>query len=119
MRVLGSAVLVMEFLVMGFAVLLAKDDQGSGAVIAGIVLSVLFLLSPGLLKRREGWFFASFLQLPMLAYAFVVPAMAIIGPIFLGLWVAAIVIGRKGEAVRAQLIAERAREEEGGGAPES
>ncbi len=116
MRILGSAVLVMEFLVMCFAILLAKDNQGSTWVIAGIFLALLFLLSPGLLKRREGWIFASFLQIPMLAYAFIVPGMAIVAPIFAGLWVAAIVIGRKGEAIRAKLIAEAA---EAGGAPQS
>jgi hypothetical protein len=42
----------------------------------------------------------------MIAYAVAVPSMAIVGPIFGGLWVAAIVIGRKGEAIRAKLIAE-------------
>lgn len=113
MRVLGSAVLVMEFLVMGFAVLLAKDESGTSAVVAGLVLAVLFLLTPGLLKKKSGWIFGSVLQLPMIAYAVVVPAMALIGPIFAGLWVAAIIIGRKGEAIRAKLLAE------GSGAPEA
>lgn len=106
MRVLASSVLVMEFLVMGFAVLLAKDESGSSAVVAGLVLALLFLLTPGLLKRKSGWIIGSALQLPMVGYALVVPAMALVGPIFAGLWVAAIIIGRKGEAIRAKLLAE-------------
>ncbi len=106
MRVLGSAVLVMEFFVMGFAVLLAKDNGEPSSVIAGLILALLFLLTPGILKKKSGWIFGSLLQIPMNAYAVVVPSMAIVGPIFAGLWVAAIVIGRKGEAIRAKLLAE-------------
>jgi hypothetical protein len=34
-----------------------------------------------------------------------VPSMAIVGLIFGGLWIAAIVVGRKGEAARAALMA--------------
>jgi hypothetical protein len=106
MRVLGSAVLVMEFFVMGFAVLLAKDNGEASSIIAGLILALLFLLTPGILKKKSGWIFGSLLQLPLIAYAVVVPSMAIVGPIFAGLWVAAIVIGRKGEAIRAKLLAE-------------
>ena len=106
MRVLGSAVLVMEFFVMGFAVLLAKDNGEPSSVIAGLMLALLFLITPGILKKKSGWIFGSLLQIPMIAYAVVVPSMAIVGPIFAGLWVAAIVIGRKGEAIRAKLLAE-------------
>jgi len=106
MRVLGSAVLAMEFFVMGFAVLLAKDNGEPSSIVAGLILALLFLLTPGLLKKKSGWIFGSILQAPMIAYAVVVPSMAVVGPIFAGLWVAAIVIGRKGEAIRAKLIAD-------------
>jgi hypothetical protein len=106
MRVLGSAVLVMEFFVMGFAVLLAKDSGEASSIVAGLILALLFLLTPGILKKKSGWIFGSLLQLPLIGYAVVVPSMAIVGPIFAGLWVAAIIIGRKGEAIRAKLSAE-------------
>jgi cbb3-type cytochrome oxidase subunit 3 len=39
----------------------------------------------------------------MIAYGFVVFTMFFLGAIFLGLWVTAIVVGRKGEAARAAL----------------
>ena len=45
MRVLGSAVLVMEFFVMGFAMLLAKDNQEPSSIIAGAVIAILMLLT--------------------------------------------------------------------------
>jgi hypothetical protein len=105
MRVLGSAVLVMEFFIMGFAMLLAKDNHGSTAIIIGAIIAVLLLLTPGLLKKRTGWILGSLLQFLMIGYAFVVPSMAIDGVIFGGLWIAAIVVGRRGEAIRAALVA--------------
>jgi len=107
MRVLGSAVLVMEFFVMGFAMLLAKDNHGLSTIIAGAIIALLLLLTPGLLKKRTGWILGSILQLLMIGYAVVVPSMAIVGVIFGGLWIAAIVVGRKGEAARAALMASR------------
>lgn len=107
MRVLGSAVLVMEFFVMGFAMLLAKDDHGTSAIVVGAVIAILLLLTPGLLKKRTGWVLGSILQFLMIGYAVVVPSMAIVGVIFGGLWIAAIVVGRRGEAIRAELMASR------------
>ena len=106
MRVLGSAVLVMEFFVMCFAMLIAKDHETS-TIVAGAVIAILLLLTPGLLKKRTGWILGSLLQFLMIGYAVVVPSMAIVGLIFGGLWIAAIVVGRRGEAIRAKLMASR------------
>jgi hypothetical protein len=105
MRVLGSAVLVMEFFVMCFAMLLAKDYDEPSTIIAGTIISILLLLTPGLLKKRIGWILGSILQFLVIGYAVVVPSMAIVGLIFGGLWIAAIIVGRKGEAARAALMA--------------
>jgi len=105
MRVLGSAVLVMEFFVMCFAMLIAKEHETS-TLVAGAVIAILFLLTPGLLKKKAGWILGSLLQFLMIGYAVVVPSLAILALIFGGLWVAAIVVGRKGEAFRAALLAE-------------
>lgn len=107
MRVLGSAVLVMEFFVMGFALLLAKDNHSASTIVVGAIIAVLLLLTPGLLKKRTGWILGSILQFLMIGYAVVVPSMAIVGVIFGGLWIAAIVVGRRGEAIRAELMASR------------
>lgn len=105
MRVLGSAVLVMEFFIMGFAMLIAKDHEPS-TLIAGAVIAILFLLTPGLLKKKTGWILGSILQFLMIGYAVVVPSLAFLAIIFGGLWIAAIVVGRKGEAARAALLAQ-------------
>jgi hypothetical protein len=106
MRVLGSAVLVMEFFVMCFAMLIAKDHETS-TIVAGAVIAILLLLTPGLLKKRTGWILGSLLQFLIIGYAVVVPSLAILGLIFGGLWIAAIVVGRRGEAIRAKLMASR------------
>jgi hypothetical protein len=97
----------MEFFIMGFAMLLAKDNHETSTIVAGAIIALLMLLTPGLLKKRVGWILGSILQFLMIGYAVVVPAMAIVGLIFGGLWIAAIVVGRKGEAARAALMATR------------
>ena len=105
MRVLGSAVLAMEFLVMGFALLLAMEKHGALALSLGAALAVAILLTAGIMKKMTGWYLGSIWQLGLIAYGVVVPAMYFLGTLFAGLWVSAFFIGRKGEAVRASLLA--------------
>ena len=104
MRILGSAVLVMEFFVMCFAMLLAKDNHEPSTIIAGTIIAIAMLLTPGLLKKRTGWILGSGLQFLMIGYMVVVPSMAVVGLIFGGLWIAAIMVGRRGEAIRAAIM---------------
>ena len=105
MRVLGSAVLAMEFLVMGFALLLAMENHGGLALSLGGALALAILLTAGVMKRMTGWYLGSVLQIGLIAYGVVVPAMYFLGTLFAVLWVSAFIIGRKGEAIRAALIA--------------
>lgn len=107
MRILGSSVLVMESMVMGFALLLAMKDSSTTALIIGSLISLALFLSAGLLKKRVGWIIASLLQLAMAGYSVVVPSLSIIALIFIVLWGCAIYFGRKGEAIRRELVAER------------
>lgn len=104
MRILGAAVLAMEALVMGFAILIAMKTQSGTALIIGAIIAIALLYSASLLKRKFGWIFASSLQIVMLAYALIVPALIWIGIVFLTLWVLAILVGRKGEAIRRELM---------------
>ena len=107
MRILGSSVLVMESMVMGFALLLAMKDSSTTALIIGSLISLALFLSAGLLKKRAGWIIASLLQLAMAGYSVVVPSLSIIALIFIVLWGCAIYFGRKGEAIRRELVAKR------------
>ncbi|HEX7405060.1 MAG TPA: DUF4233 domain-containing protein [Candidatus Nanopelagicaceae bacterium] len=112
MKVLGAAVLAMESLVMGFALLLAQKHQSTMALFAGGSIAVLFLFTAGLLKRRFGWILGSILQIAMIGYGIIVTPLFFLGVLFGALWIAAIVVGRKGEATRAALL--KAREFEAG-----
>lgn len=97
----------MEFFVMGFALLLARLSTGSLEIILGLIVALSALLTSGMLKRRSGWILGWIVQISMVAYGFVIFTMFFVGAIFLALWIAAILVGRKGEAIRAQLVAER------------
>ena len=106
MRILGATVLVMEGLTVSFGLLLAMSSVSSADTIwlwAGGALALLLILTAGLLKRRSGWIIGSILQVGVFAYGFVVTAMFAMGVLYAGLWIAAIVVGRKGEAARARL----------------
>lgn len=98
---LARSVLVMEIFIMGFALLLAKDLPDSEGLIFGGVIATLAFLAAGMLKRKVGWVLGWLVQGLMIAYGFVVFAMFFLGALFAGLWAAAIIIGRKGEAARA------------------
>ncbi len=103
MRMLGSSVLVMEAFTMGFALLIAMNSSDTWQLVLGGVLAVVLLLTPGLLKRKSGWIIGSILQVPLVGYGAVVTSMYVLGGIFAALWIAAIIVGRAGEAARARL----------------
>ena len=95
----------MEFFVMGFALLLAMENHGGLALSLGGALALVILLTAGMMKRMTGWYLGSVWQIGLIAYGVVVPAMYFLGTLFAVLWVSAFIIGRKGEAIRAALIA--------------
>ena len=107
MRIMCAAVLTMESLLMGFALLIAKDSATSRELLLGGVLAILLILNSGILKRRGGYLLGSILQLCLIGYGLVVPLMYFMGGLFLILWIFAIVLGRRGEAIKASLIAQR------------
>lgn len=100
---LGSSVLVMEAFTMGFALLIAMNSSDTWQLVLGGALAVALLLTPGLLKRKSGWIIGSILQVPLVGYGAVVTSMYVLGGIFAMLWIAAIIVGRAGEAARARL----------------
>ena len=105
MKVLGASVLVAESMTLGFAILIAMKDQSQAAIIYGCVVSFLLFVAAGLVRRPGGFVIGSLMQIAMIAFGFVEPSFFIIGAVLIALWVAAIVVGRKGEAARAALLA--------------
>ncbi len=104
MKVLALSVLIMEMMVMGFAVLLASKDHGASALIWGGAIAALLLLAAATLRFRVGWVLGSALQLFLVGYGFIATPLFFLGVLFMGLWIAAIVVGRKGEAARAAFL---------------
>ena len=110
MRVMAAAVLSMESILMGFALLIAKDSASSTQLWLGALLAIALLLCAGMLKRKYGYFLGSFLQICIVSYGLVVTSMYYLGALFMLLWVFAIVLGRRGEAIKARLIAQQQAE---------
>ncbi len=102
----------MEFFLMGFALLLAKDNHGATALWIGGIIALSCLLTVGTMKSIRGWIIGSAVQIALIAYGVVVPLMYFMGTLFAGLWVTAYVVGRKGEAIRAAFLRDQAENEE-------
>jgi len=94
----------MEIMVMGFAVLLASKNHGTSSLVWGGVIAAALVVAAATLRMRVGWVLGSVLQLALIGYGFVATPLFFLGTVFAGLWIAAIVVGRKGEASRARLI---------------
>ena len=97
----------MEAFVMGFALLIARENSGNSQILIGTMIAITEILTSGLLKRKVGWILGWVVQFAMIGYGFIVFTMFFMGALFLVLWVAAIVVGKKGEAIRAKLTEEQ------------
>ena len=96
----------MEILLIGFALLLAKDLTSSTGLYVGFGILALNFLALGTLRSNLGWILGWALQFALILYGFFIFMMFFMGALFLALWITAIVVGRKGEAIK------RAREGE-------
>ena len=96
----------MEVLLVGFALLLAKDQTSQAGLYFGFAILFLNILALGTLKNKLGWILGWAVQLSLILYGFYIFTMFFMGALFLALWITAIVVGRKGEAMK------RAREGE-------
>lgn len=106
MKLLGAVVLIMEALVVGFAMLVAKDLSANSAIpasVLGLVIAVLAILAAAMLRNRSGWILGWIVQFLVIAAGFVIPVMYFLGALFAILFAAAIIVGKKGENVRAAL----------------
>lgn len=117
MKMLARSVLVMEIFVIGFAVLVAKDLTSTNLEteaywLAGIIALLAFLAAGGM-KSKWGWILGWITQFALIGYGFFVFTMFFLGALFMGLWVAAIVIGRKGEAARAAFSEDKKTQQTG------
>ena len=107
MRSLLAALLVLEAVVVGLAIPVAvlASDRGAASAWALGGLAVLLVLAAGLVRRRHGVAVGWAMQVLVLLAGLMLPALAVLGLVFLAVWVVAIVYGAKGD----RLAAENAR----------
>lgn len=100
MKMLLRSVLSMEIILVGFALLLAKDLSNSSSIWVGLGIMVLTILALGTIKNNLGLILGWIVQFSLVLYGFYVFTMFFMGLLFLTLWVTAIIVGRKGEAIK-------------------
>lgn len=108
-RMVCATVLVCEALVIGFAVLVAKDlsDVPTSRVVAvGGAGALACLLLTGLLRHRWAYAVGTALQVLLVLTGFVVPVMWLLGTVFAAIWVAALVLARRVEQIQRAHLAE-------------
>lgn len=116
MRTLCAVVLAFEVVVIGLAVPVAIQLGGHPPATAGAVwggLAAAALLLAGMQRFRWAYYAGWVLQVLFLASGFLVPGLAVLGVVFVGLWVAATVVGRRTDAMQ------RAAEDTSEGAEEA
>jgi hypothetical protein len=110
MKIVLPAILLLEAVVVALAVpvALAVDDRGATAAIVLGALAILLALGSGAVRRPRGVAVGWVLQILVVLTGFVVPAMAALGLVFLGVWVVGVIYGAKGDALAARNAATEA-----------
>ncbi|MUL43076.1 DUF4233 domain-containing protein [Streptomonospora sp. PA3] len=114
MRRMCATVLVLEFVVIGLAVPVAIQIAGIPPAVAGGVwggLAALALVLSALQRFRWAYFGGWALQAAFVATGFLVPGLAFLGVLFLVLWAAGVLLGRRTDARDAAEARAEARQE--------
>jgi hypothetical protein len=104
-RTLCSAVLGFEAVVVLLAIVpaLALVPDHHGAIVGvGLGVAALCIVSAALMRTESGLVLGSTTQVAVVAWGFVLPAMFVLGVVFAGLWVAAVVLGRRADGYAAR-----------------
>ena len=121
MKTLGPALLLLEAIVVALAipVALVLDDGGARAAWTLGILAILLVVGAGMARRPHGVEVGSALQLLVILAGVVVPQVAIVGLIFLAVWITAVVYAGKAERIGAARRAEATRATETAGSTAS
>ncbi len=105
MRVLGSTVLVFEWMILALGVPVAINSSGVTPTAAWVflgVMTVLIFAAIATITRPFGVAAGWAVQVWILVAGLVVPLLLILGAVFAGLWFAAVYYGRRVDTLRAQ-----------------
>jgi hypothetical protein len=99
----GQAIVVFLGALVARGIAVAEgDDAGSGWLWVGTGLAVLCFVAAGLMRRPWGVTLGWLIQVATFAAAFVVPAMLVVGFLFLLLWVGSLVLCHRVEQQQAR-----------------
>lgn len=102
---MAAAVLTFEAIVIGLSVPVLIQVVGidpATAVVAGLGLALLAVITAGLLRHRWAYALGWVVQVGALALGFWTWAMFVVGLLFGGLWAMAIVLGGRVDALKAE-----------------
>ena len=107
MKVLAPAILLFEAILVALAIPVAITVQGAGAVTIWVlaILAVVLLLASGASRRPQGVAIGWACQGLVILSGLLVPTLALIGLIFLGVWVVAVIYGGKADRIAASRTA--------------
>jgi hypothetical protein len=94
-----------EVLVVGFAALVAKDladVEGRTLALVTVGAMLLCLVAAGTLGSRVGYVLGWLVQVLLVLSVVWVPLMLFVGLVFAALWLAALVFGRRADALTAR-----------------
>lgn len=114
-RAMAAAILALQAVVLGLTtpVMIAVEDVSTPvAMLIGLGMCVLCILTAGTLGRRWGYAVGWAIQVVSIALGFVVITMLALGVIFASLWAGAIFLGDKIIRERAEWEAAAAAEED-------
>jgi hypothetical protein len=100
-----AAMLTLEAVILALTVpvmISVEDVDTSLALVLGLGLAVLCVLTAGLLRHPWAYVVGHVLQVGAVSLGFVVPVMFFVGAMFAGLWALAYLVGRRIEADRAR-----------------
>jgi len=98
-----AAVLGFEAVVIGLSVLVmikVNDVEPAPAAVAGLGLALLAVVTAALLRFPWAYGLGWAVQVGAVALGFLTTAMFVVGGLFAGLWVVAVVLGRRIESAR-------------------
>jgi hypothetical protein len=120
MKVLAPAILLLEAIVVGLAIPVALMVGGGGARAAWVlgVIAVVLVVASGVARRPQGVAIGWVCQVLVILAGILVPALAFVGLVFLGVWVVAVIYGGKADRIAAARAADPAAAPEPSDLPE-
>ena len=104
MRTMCASVLGLQSVILFLTtpvLITVADVDVTWALVAGLGLGVLAIVAAASLRSPYGYWLGHLVQVGAVAMGFLLPVMFFLGAIFAGLWVLALVLGRRVEEAKA------------------